>query len=96
MGNWIITIKGIGPKPPVRELAQNVVEHLTEELGQNVTSAEFISDTPEHSLNLLARRDEEVKKQFKTPDPFKATEPVSEPEPEAKHEEPTDDEPEAA
>ena len=56
MGNWSITIKGIGPKKGPRELAQAATNELVKQ-GQNITSAEFISDTPEDSLNLLAERD---------------------------------------
>lgn len=56
MGNWSIVIHGIGSKDAPRGGAQDLVDHL-KLIGQNVRSAEFISDTVEDSANLMAARD---------------------------------------
>lgn len=57
MGNWKITISGVGPKSNPKGYAWSLVKSLVAD-GQNVKSAEFWADTAEDCLNLLAERDE--------------------------------------
>ena len=52
MGNWSITIRGVGPKKTPREAGAVLVDGLRKD-GQQILSAEFISDTKEDSLDLL-------------------------------------------